>query len=162
MDGVAEEPIIQHPVMEQLSPKAVSTLRIITMIEKTGDVKIPGICLRIGLPASHVDNVHQGGCAFEVDISEGIIIGRGWDKNNTRTLRTPTGVIVPGLRLPYWDQVIEMVMTAARIFPEARLIGWDVAIGKNGPVLVEANNPLGVSGLQYGDYGCWNYMKEQR
>jgi len=162
MDGVAEEPIIQHPVMEELNPSAVSTLRIITMIEKTGDVKILGAGLRIGLTNSYVDNFSQGGCAFEVDTADGIVIGRGTSKNNTKTLRAPTGVIVPGLRIPYWDQVVKMVLTAAMIFPEGRLIGWDVAIGKDGPALVEANNPLGVFGLQFGDYGCWNYLKEQR
>lgn len=162
MDGAAEEAIIQHPVMAELNPDAVSTLRITTMVEKSGEIRIMGVLLRVGKQGSYVDNVAQGSHFYEVDLEEGIVVGWGRNNKGEKTLRSPTGVIVPGVKIPFWNKVLEDTIAAAKKFPQARLVGWDVAIGTDGPVFVEANRTTSPLAVQLDGYGCWNYLKDQR
>jgi hypothetical protein len=37
--------------------------------------------------------------------------------------------------------------------PELRLVGWDVAIGESGPVLIEGNSDYDISGNDLADEG---------
>ena len=41
-------------------------------------------------------------------------------------------------------EAIELVEKAAEVIPEVAYVGWDVAIGRNGPELIEGNPFPGV------------------
>ena len=50
-----------------------------------------------------------------------------------------------------------MCEEAARVVPQMRYIGWDIAITKNGPVMVEGNNLPGYDMCQnhrFHEDGC--------
>jgi len=160
--GVLEETICQHPKMASLNPNAVSTIRIATVIEKSGEVRFLEPVLRIGRLESVVDNFSSHGFIFELDKEHGIVIGYGKNSSAEKSIHSPTGVIMPGFEVPYWNEVLDMVMEAALKFPEARFVGWDAAITTDGPVLVEANMGAGSNTVQHGSDGCWNYFVEQR
>lgn len=162
MDGVAEQRIVQHPAMEALQATAVSTLRITTLVEKNENINIMSSGLRLGARGAGVDNQSSGGSVYEVDLAEGIVVGYGKTQNNQKSIKSPTGAVVPGFQIPFWSEVLAMVESAAKKYPRARFVGWDVAIGPDGPLLVEANRSTGASVMQFGDYGCWNYLKSQR
>jgi Sugar-transfer associated ATP-grasp len=60
----------------------------------------------------------------------------------TQSVVTPELPLV-GVRLQQWPEIVAMCREAHRIFPGHALIGWDVAMCRNGPVLSEVNaNPL--------------------
>lgn len=42
-------------------------------------------------------------------------------------------------KIPYWEQCVETVLNAQKIFAPLRTIGWDVGITDDGPVLIEGN-----------------------
>ncbi|TES91431.1 MAG: hypothetical protein E3J87_07835, partial [Candidatus Cloacimonadota bacterium] len=41
---------------------------------------------------------------------------------------------------PFWSDIVTLAKKAATVSPELRSVGWDIAISKNGPVLMEGND----------------------
>lgn len=50
-----------------------------------------------------------------------------------------TGAALAGLAIPDWPQVCETALAAATLFPGVRTQSWDVALTREGPVLLEFN-----------------------
>ncbi|WP_018881030.1 sugar-transfer associated ATP-grasp domain-containing protein [Thioalkalivibrio sp. ALE30] len=50
-----------------------------------------------------------------------------------------TGSQLVGRTLPHWEETRRLALAAAQAFYPIRLIGWDVAITPQGPVLIEGN-----------------------
>ena len=49
------------------------------------------------------------------------------------------GAAITGTKLPQWDEVRELAARAHRAFSDRVLVGWDIAITPDGPVIVEGN-----------------------
>jgi hypothetical protein len=56
--------------------------------------------------------------------------------------------------IPFFDEAKELVIKTASFTPSLRLVGWDVAISENGPVMIEGNSDYEIrrSDLTYGGY----------
>ena len=54
-----------------------------------------------------------------------------------------------GYRLPYWNEVRELVKNVHAKLPDIKSIGWDVAITENGPILVEGNPSCQLNLIEY-------------
>ena len=75
-----------------------------------------------------------------LDVDTGIVTTQGADLKDHRFLLHPTtGVTIPGFHVPQWEQVRATVEQAVKLAPDAVIIGWDVAIPADGPVLIEGN-----------------------
>lgn len=160
-NGVVEAGVNQCKEMAELNPDSVNTLRVTTMIEKSGDVRFFSAALRIGAKGAVVDNQHAGGSAFHVDVETGIVLSAGVDINGNKVIYSPTGKIIPGFKIPEWDRVKQDVIKAAEICKEARFVGWDIAIGNEGPIFIEANNSCSETLYQF-DEGQWDYFLKQK
>lgn len=134
-----EDWVRQHETLSALCPTSVNTLRIATLL---GD-RQQGVVyayLRVGNGAV-VDNVDQGGMAAPIDLDTGILCGVGADKQGNRYGEHPmTGVTIPGLAIPYWEEAKSMALEAMRVIPQVRFVAWDVAIAPDGPVFIEGNS----------------------
>lgn len=139
---VVEEAILQHPKMNELSLKSVNTLRVGTAIDPQGKVSVAYMTLRFNTTDTHFDNASLGG-AFTLLTDEGVIKYPGYTnfpKEHSFTLHPATGMDLIGFEVPLIDQVKDLVCESARVLPQSRYIGWDVAITPHGPVLVEGNS----------------------
>ena len=139
---LAEEFIIQHPSLSELSPSAVNTVRIYTQLNSSNEVEVLGCRLRISIN-SIVDNMAAGNMAAPVDEETGVITGPGVYSNITHPPEynhPVTGTRIPGFQIPFWRETITMAREAALVYPENRSIGWDIAVTKNGPDLIEGNH----------------------
>lgn len=58
---VVQEPIVQSEVTKSLNPSSVNTIRILSLLDKDGNVKIYSGILRMGIGNSKVDNASSGG-----------------------------------------------------------------------------------------------------
>ena len=134
-----EEVVKQHPDISKLYPYSVNTYRILTI--KTDDqVDVIYGILRLGNNGSVVDNHHAGGMSTPIDLETGKILYPASDLNLTLYDEHPmTHVKLVGYQLPYWPQAKQMVREAALLIPEIRYNGWDVAVGEDGPLLIEGN-----------------------
>ncbi|HEU4604341.1 MAG TPA: sugar-transfer associated ATP-grasp domain-containing protein [Steroidobacteraceae bacterium] len=59
-----------------------------------------------------------------------------------------TGTRLIGFTLPLWDQAVDLAKQVALAFSESPLIGLDVAITDNGPLIVEAQSDWDANGAQ--------------
>lgn len=139
---VAEEFIRQHPAIQELSPAAVNTVRIFTQLDASGDVEILGCRLRISINKP-VDNMAAGNIAAPIDQESGIISGPAVysDIDKPEEVAHPvTGVKIEGFQIPFWEETISFVTAAAKLHPQNRSIGWDIAMTPDGPDLIEGNH----------------------
>lgn len=160
-NGVIEAGVVQCREMAALNPSSCNTLRLTTMVEKDGAIRFFSAALRVGGIGAYIDNIHAGGCAFHVDVETGIVLSAGRGLQGEYCIFSPTGIVVPGMQIPHWDKVKREIVEAAKVCPEARFVGWDVAITDNGPVIIEANNASSGTVFQY-DGGKWEYFLAQK
>lgn len=138
---ICEEYIGQHPVMAELYPGTVNTVRIMSIRNNEDNVELVSATLKIGAKADTVvDNMGCGGIIAQVDLETGIVSSFAIDSQRNKYSHHPvTNVQIIGMNLPNWDKVVELVKQAHNEMKESRVIGWDIAITESGAALVEAN-----------------------
>lgn len=137
---IIEEAIEQHEEMNKLNSDSVNTLRIIT-VNINNNPRIIAAILRVGTGAI-VDNFTEGGIAAPVNIENGKIFRDAIAKEHSviHEYHPVSKVKIKGFQIPFWEDVRNMVLSASQEIPEVKTVGWDVAISKNGPELVEGND----------------------
>lgn len=138
---LAEEYIVQHPALMDLSPSGLNTVRIFTQLDQ-GTVVFLGARLRVSVN-SVVDNMGAGNLAAPVLMETGVVNGPAVysDINRPAVSNHPvTGIAIVGFKVPFWPETLEMVRKAALLHPENKSIGWDIAITSHGPELIEGNH----------------------
>ena len=143
-----EELIIQHKKMSSLCESSVNTIRIMTFANNNKS-EILYAALRVGNGIYEVDNFHKGGMGVSIDTKTGRLKGSAIDKDLKEFKRHPVSkTYFNNFELPYWKETKKMVRDAALINQNIKVVGWDVAITKNGPVLVEGNRRPGFDLVQ--------------
>lgn len=138
-----EELVLQHEDLNKLCPASVNTIRVMTY-HNHGDPRILWMGMRVGSGKSAVDNFSSGGMVVAIDEEKGCLKGDAIDKvSATFPVHPTTGVAFDGFPIPCFDQVKGLVLEAARMEDKILVIGWDVAITPNGPVLIEGNRRPG-------------------
>ncbi|EIM77255.1 hexapeptide transferase family protein [Nitritalea halalkaliphila LW7] len=139
---LAEQFLIQHERLQELSPSAVNTVRIFTQLTPDNQVDLLGCRLRISVN-SPVDNMAAGNLAAPIEDATGIVSGPGVYSDITKKeahVHPVSKVAITGFQVPFWKETLEMVKTAALKHPQNRSIGWDVVITADGPGLIEGNH----------------------
>lgn len=136
---IAEQLLIQHPVMATLNPTSVNTVRVLTFRGK-----IIAAALRIGGSGAIVDNLHSNGICGHIDTKTGIIDIPCIDMKFNKYIYHPgTNKKLVGFEIPLWDLLVKEVTRAAKHLPSVQYIGWDVAILENSIALIEGNHDPG-------------------
>lgn len=136
---LVEECIVQHDKLNELFKNSVNTLRIVTAI-KNGTTTVMFRSIRIGNGDNVVDNFNHGGM-YSIINQYGVISKPAIDKkSNIYKVHPYTGTKIEGFEIPFFDEAINLCIEASKVVPEVGLVGWDVAITPNGPILVEGNN----------------------
>lgn len=137
-----QERIVQHEELDVLCPDTTNTVRVVTFLTCTNDVRILAATLRIGRHGATLDTWDQGGVSVGVEPSTGVL-GQGCFKPTHGgawvSHHPDTDVLLAGRRLPHWADVQDLATRAARAIPGLRIVGWDLAIGRRGPVVIEGN-----------------------
>lgn len=160
-DGyLLQEVVQQHPELNALNPNALNTIRIDTFREPAKKGDILSAFLRIGAKGNFVDNISAGGFFVGIDLENGTLKEYGQNlfhgsEHPERFRNNPlNGSVLKGYSIPLFDEVKRIVLLASEWIPSG-LLGWDVAIGVSGPVLIEANYlyySMRSSDLSYGGY----------
>lgn len=143
-----EELIVQHKKMNVLCPTSVNTLRIMTFANND-KAEILYAALRVGNGVYEVDNFHKGGMGVSIDTKTGKLKGCAIDKDlNEFKMHPLTRTHFNKFELPYWKETKKLVLDAALVNQNIKVVGWDVAITKDGPILVEGNRRPGFDLVQ--------------
>ena len=138
---LVEEKIIQHKDMSKLNSTSVNTLRIVTYFDGK-KTHILNIVLKIG-NGGITDNFSSG--SMYTFIKNGKIIVPAIDRDdNVFKVHPISHINLIGYTIPNYEKAIEMVSECAKIVPEMKYVGWDVAITKNGASLIEGNCYPGI------------------
>ncbi len=140
-DMLVEECIKAHDDIN-LGSVALSTFRIFTMIDRKGDVHVLKAKYRVGTGCAITDTA-DGCVAYPISIKYGVIEGPGINEVlNSKLYYYHPGCnkMVVGMKIPMWDQVIEVVIKAAKKIPQVRYIGWDIAITNKSVEIIEGNH----------------------
>ena len=162
---VLEHVQAQHPDMARLHPQSVNTMRICTDLVD-GQVHIANITLKMGRGGGVCDNSGQGGILCRVDIDTGKICSPATDDYfNVFDKHPDTGIPLVGYQLPMIEEAKALACQAALEIPEVGHVGWDMAIGPDGPAIIEGNDFPGTDLCQLAPFcpektGLWPYYKE--
>lgn len=151
--------IIQHDDINRLNPHCLNTLRMDTFTDKNNQTFIMSGYFRVGLNKSHVDNVSSGGAYLGVDITNGVLYSEAFSdftngKGVTYRIHPENNMVFDGYRIPFYNEIMDLVLRAAQKVPRLKVIGWDVAIQPGGPVLIEGNEQ---PSLVFSEVGCKGY-----
>lgn len=132
-----EECVVQHDKLSELYKQSVNTMRIYTFIEN-GNAHFLQAVLKIGNDGI-VDNFASGGM-YTVLSEKGKVIYNAIDKDdNIIEFHPKTNKKIKGFQVPMFDEAVSLVCDAAKIVPKIGYVGWDVAISKEGPLIIEGN-----------------------
>ena len=137
---VLEDNITQHPAVSKLYPNAVNSMRIITMLDSKGEPHVLYIVQKMGIGGSIIDN----NCLFTpVDPETGKILYPAHSGDTIKGIiyeeHPETHVHLRGYTIPFVKDAVKMVLEAAKVTPQIRYVGWDVATTPNGPEIIEGN-----------------------
>jgi len=156
---IFQEKVKQHPDLERLSPASLNTIRFDTFIDDDGKIEVISGFLKMSTNEAVVDNVISGGCGVGIDEHSVKLKRNGYSKvriSGVDVLKEHplTGIRFEGYPVPFFHEARDLAAKAASFMPGLRLVGWDIGIGVNGPVLIEGNSDYGINSndMAYGGY----------
>ena len=159
---VFQQVVEQHPQLSRLNPSALNTMRIDTFRTPGEKAEILSAFLRVGGKGNFVDNVSAGGVFVSIHMDSGKLkeyalnLFHGSHTFGIFKASPATDLLFDGFQVPLFDEVKQTVIQAAEYIPSA-LVGWDVAVGPSGPVLIEAH--VSYYGLTVSDFAYGGYRK---
>lgn len=146
-----EEKINQIKQFNDFNPTSVNTIRFITTLMPSGEVKLLPVLLRIGRNGSFIDNACDGGnIEAEINLNTGEISG-AVEFNGFRNIKyidnhPDTGKRINGESVQNWEAICLKIKNFQKRIPFLKAIGWDVAITEEGPVVIEINDFWDLTG----------------
>lgn len=138
-----QEQIIQHDEMSRIYPGAVNTIRLTTVRNRqSGEIEYLPATLRIGAHGNVMDNFSQGGIIVAIDMATGRLDEVGFCKPTygLKSRRHPdTDVEYSSFVVPFFEAA-KAKAKYFHSFLNLHSIGWDIAIGPDGPIFIEGND----------------------
>jgi hypothetical protein len=138
---VVQQFIKQDPRIAAIWPSSVNTIRVVTLLQPSGDVLNVTASMRFGVGKAYVDNWSAGGVSIGVDLKTGKLRKVAYDKRGNQYLRHPSSqVLFEGFQIPEWQRVLELAHRVQRGLPFCRMLGLDICLDEQGdPILIEIN-----------------------
>lgn len=149
--------VVQHPDINKIYANSINTIRIDTFIDKQKEAHVLSALMRFGVGKSFVDNSSSGGFSIALDLKTGKLngpsrqdVGKG---GKTFFNHPDSNISLQDYKIPYVKEACELAKYASKLLP-TRLIGWDIAITSNGPIIIEGNQgpSLHLTDVAYGGY----------
>ena len=139
--GVLEEIVVQDKRMAKVNPHAVNCIRLVTVLNGN-DVDLLYGVVKFGTTTDYVDNMGRGGSVSgPIDVKTGKVLYDLKDMHGRVFSEHPTSHIkFIGFEIPAFEEAVKLVKKAAKVVPQVRQVGWDVAITEKGPAIIEGNN----------------------
>jgi len=142
-----------HPELADLSGDVLTTVRMLTIVDENGGFEATHAAYRMpSRPDATVDNFHAGGLAAKVDIETGEL-GPASDiglhpSSRWHSTHPLSGAQISGRTLPFWKESLDLARRAHAAIPGRAVVGWDIAIIDDGPVLIEGNGGADLDIIQ--------------
>ena len=138
--AIVEQRIVRHAVFERVAVGGTPDIRVILY-------RCVPVMAMVRLPTRESRgraNLHQGAVAAAVNLRTGETFG-GVCKDHFITEHPDTGATIDGLRIPFWDKLLEAAQDLAAAL-ELGYVGVDFVLDAAvGPVILEANARPGLA-----------------
>lgn len=157
---VIQEYLKQHSEMGEIFSGSVNTIRIVTLMASNCKVLFLGAFVRFGVDNAFIDNTSQGGIAVGIDIENGKLKEYGYDFNSRKHfVHLSSGIKFRDRKIPMWNSVMEIAKKTQNYFNYFKLLGHDIAIKEDGPVIIELNSIYDNVGLEQ---SCGPILKKNK
>jgi hypothetical protein len=134
--------IVPHPDWQAVIGDRVSTVRLLVFVTPGGP-EIYRALTKIPAGSNVADNFWRAGNMLAaIDAESGriqrVVTGTG-TTHATCNSHPDTGAALIGFQIPCWQSMRELCLAAAAALSAVRLQAWDIAVSKDGPLIVEAN-----------------------
>lgn len=140
---VFQQTVEQHSALTAVAPDTLNTMRITTLRRGSAEPKVVGAWIRFGRHGGIVDNASAGGLFNGVELASGRLSGPSMTKfeqgGQLYTHHPDTGHSLVGFEVPCFEAALDMARAAARHI-DYPVVGWDVGVTPDGPVLIEGNS----------------------
>lgn len=139
---IIQEKLKNHPEIDEIYPQSLDTLKLITILNRDGSVDFFDAVMRFGAGGSFVDNASQGGVFVGVN-ENGYLQEIGYHEPGIKKnlivngYHPDTNIKFGGIKLPFWDEMLQTAKEFHKFFYGIPSIGWDVAFTHNGFVFTE-------------------------
>jgi hypothetical protein len=135
--------ISPHASVQALVGERLSTVRVMTVMTKSGP-EILRTLWKIPAGSNVADNFWRpGNMLGQLDREHGrivrVVAGVGINAREVE-VHPDTGARLIGAEVPDWQKVLKLALDGAGVLSKVPLIGWDIGLGKHGPLIVEPNN----------------------
>ncbi len=133
--------VIKHPKHEPYSKIGLCTTRVMTRRSSNGDIEVFLGAFKMPTGDTAVDNFSKGSLVSPIDVRSGTL-GPAVRKSPTlpRVDAHPdTNAPITGETLAHWDAIADLAIRAHQTVPDNEIVGWDIALAPDGPLLVEGN-----------------------
>ncbi len=141
---IVQRALSNHPSLRDYTNGALSTIRLMT-VRGEGMAAQP-LMAAIKMPTGDAvtDNFDSGGVAVPIELDSGIcgpgLRKRGGLPPEPVRFHPDSGAQIVGLALPFWAECLALACRAHDLVKvEMPVIGWDIAIHDDGPLIVEPN-----------------------
>jgi putative polysaccharide biosynthesis protein len=160
-DFLIQDTVIQHDEINKLNPCCINTIRMDTFTNSNIESRAFSSFIRIGINNAYLDNVSSGGVFCGINFEKGtlkpvVFSNFSHGKGVAYTEHPNTGVKFDGFQIPFYKEARKLAEEAAQLVPQIRLIGWDIAIQPDGPVIIEGNNHPGITYSEISQNGFRN------
>jgi hypothetical protein len=141
---IVQDRIIQHEEMNRLNPSCINTLRMLTI--RTGNTyNMYSAYLRVGINNNFVDNSLSGNIMIGFDNNTGKLMKYAYTNDSKMyqeklDVHPQTKVVFSDFTIPCYQEAVEMVKSLHGVFQQFFMIGWDIGITPEGPIVIEGNN----------------------
>jgi len=152
-DYVFESKIDQSEYLNEVYPHSVNTLRAVTARMSDGSISLVAVTLRMGAAGRQVDNSAQGGLLIGLNLETGVPFKEyaGYEYGCEKIFKHPdTGFEFKNLEILDWPEIKASIVEFAQKMVLYNLVGWDIALTDDGPVVIEANTKFGIDHSQSG------------
>jgi hypothetical protein len=135
-----------HPALADMATASLITIRAVTALDENLEPELVVAYLRVLTKLEPDWPVKKPITEFAaaIDLESGRLQVMTGDKPECLSQwyeRHPvTGVEVVGRLVPCWDQVVALAEQAHRVASDRVLVGWDIAVTPQGPMLLEGNS----------------------
>ena len=146
---VYQEKAMDHTAIQSLTlSEYPSTIRL-ALYNNEGDLEVIGSHIRLNA-GTVIDHIFSGSIYVDIDSYTGALRGFGLDSYSKRFWIHPkSNIKIDGFQIPFWNEVITEASKVCKSHKELPLIGLDIVITENGPVILEINGGFNTFGIQF-------------
>lgn len=135
-NGVIQKYIYQHNFFKDLSPKAVATLRITTIIDDGGKPSIRACYLRVGRSKDPFVK-SESHIRIPVCVKSGRLKNYGFTTDWIAISKHPdNNVSFKNKKIPFYNECIDSVIELHKRMKFVRSIGWDLVVDNNNTISI--------------------------